>query len=326
MRPFEYHRPSALPEAARLAGAGSRYIAGGTALLDLMKCHVEQPERLIDLNRIGLQNIDETAKGGLRLGALARLEDVLQSAAVAARCPVLVEALRETASVQLRHMGSVAGNLLQRTRCPCFRDPAFACNKRAPGSGCAAIGGDSRRHAILGVSPHCIAVHPSDPAVALAACDATVDLFGGDGEALLPLGELYRTPGDMPQRETGLAADEIITGVIVPPLPAGARSAYVKARERAAFDFALASAAVVLDLADGAVASVRIALGGVASVPWRAQAAETALTGQPLNRETIAEAATRALDGAEPTAANAYKIGLARAVVTRALERAGGLA
>ena len=326
MRPFDYLAAQKLEEAVARGGARtSRFIAGGTLLVDLMRLDVERPELVVDLN--GVLSADITwNESGLMLGALARNTDVADDVAVRREFPVLSEAIRAGASPQIRNLASTGGNLLQRTRCAYFRDSAeVACNKRNPGGGCAARDGYSRMHAILGVSERCIAAHPSDMAVALLALDAVVHTRRAAGARQIPLGELHTLPGTTPDIETVLEPGEIITHVVVPRSARGRRSAYLKVRDRAAFAFALASAAVALELEQGTIRSARVALGGVGAKPWRAGATEAALVGRPATSETYRAAAQLATDGAKTTRDNAFKVPLTERVVARALELSGAL-
>ncbi|HET6275966.1 MAG TPA: xanthine dehydrogenase family protein subunit M [Candidatus Cybelea sp.] len=321
MNPFAYVRPEAPPDATGAAARDhrARYIAGGTNILDLMKIAVEMPPVLIDINGLPLTAIELTGET-IRIGALARLTDVAADAGVRARLPLVAIALEQSASPQLRNMATIGGNLLQRTRCPYFRDVATPCNKRAPGSGCGAIGGENRREAILGTSEHCIATHPSDLAVALAALDATVHVAGARGDRDIALHEFYRTPGDTPQIETALLPGELIVAVSLPLLSYGSRSTYLKVRDRAQYDFALASAAVALDISAGTIREARIALGGVGTIPWRAPQAEAMVKGAPATRATFERSAVAALAGARGYGGNDFKVALAKRTLVRALE------
>ena len=323
MQPFAYTPADDLQSATRLAVAdpGARYLAGGTTLVDLMKLDVETPTQLIDISRLPLAEIVAQADGGVRIGALARNSDLAHNEAVRARFPVLSQALLAGASGQVRNMATTAGNLLQRTRCSYFRDTATPCNKREPGSGCSAIDGYNRMHAVLGTSASCIATHPSDMAVALVALDARVRILGAAGERVIPLIELHRLPANHPELETTLEPGELMTAVEVPPLSFGARSLYVKVRDRASFAFALVSVAVAVDVADGSVRDARIALGGVGTKPWRAREAEDALRGRPATVESYRVAAEAAMAGAVPRVHNGFKIELARRTLVRALLR-----
>ena len=327
MRPFAYSKARGADSA--VAGAQRervRFIAGGTTLVDLMRLDVERPEALVDITGLALADIEQH-DGGLRIGALARNSDVAAHHLVRERYPALAEALLAGASPQLRNMATVGGNLLQRTRCPYFRDVTEpACNKREPGSGCAAQEGYNRSHAILGGSPRCIATNPSDMCVALVALDAVVHTLGARGPRAIPVGDFHLVPAERPEVETVLERGELITHVTLPASPFAARSTYLKVRDRASFDFALASAAVALEVEAGVVRDARVALGGVATKPWRSAAAEKALVGQAPSTERFRAAAAVAVRGAEPKAFNAFKVRLAERVVIRALERAGALA
>lgn len=327
IRAFEYVRAEDIGQAVATVTAdpAASYLAGGTTQVDLMKDGVLGPDRLVDITRLPLSGIsvgDDT----VRIGALTTMEELAAHPTALERLPFVREALLLGASVQLRNMASIGGNLLQRTRCRYFRDPTVAaCNKRSRGSGCAAIEGAHRMHAILGTSEHCIATHASDVAVPLVALDAVVRVQGPDGERSVPLTELYLTPGDTPDVENVLAHGELITAVDVPLLPEEARSVYVKVRDRASYEFALASAAVAVLLEDGVVADARVALGGVGAVPWRARSAEAVLHGQPPELETFRAAARAALEGALPRRDNAFKVKLASRTVVRALQTAAGV-
>jgi xanthine dehydrogenase YagS FAD-binding subunit len=326
MRPFEFVAASAI-DAARtaLAGDGANAIAGGTSLVDLMKLGVERPRTVIDINALPLAAIERVGND-VRIGALVRNSDAAYDALVAESFPVLSQALLAGASAQLRNMATIGGNLMQRTRCTYFRDLHWACNKRSPGSGCAAIEGVNRNHAVLGGSDACVAVHPSDMATALAALDAAVVVAGNAGERHIAFADFHREPGTTPEIETSLAPGELILGVVLPLTPFFRNSAYVKIRDRASYAFALASAAVALDVQGGTIAAARIALGGVATKPWRSAEAEAALVGKPASRATYAAAADAALAGAHPLRDNAHKIPFAKRALVRALETIGGTA
>lgn len=307
-------------------GADVRFLAGGTTLLDLMKLNVEQPAQLIDVNRLPLAAIELTPDGGLRIGATARNADLAAHAIVTRDYAVLSQAILAGASAQLRNMATTAGNLLQRTRCMYFRDTAMPCNKRSPKSGCGAIGGANRSLAVLGTSPHCIATHPSDMCVAMAALEAVVHVIGPKGTRAIPFGEFHLLPGDTPERETVLAPGDLVTHVTLPPPVAGSQQLYLKLRDRASYEFALASAAVVVSLDGGTVRRARIALGGVGTKPWRAPEAEAVLVGQRADRATFRRAAEAALQGAQPQSENGFKIELATRCLTHALATATGVA
>lgn len=324
MHDFAYLRPRSTGEAVQLLARhqpGARYFAGGTTLFDLMKLGVEAPSTVIDITRIeGLREVDTSSRGELRIGALAAMSDVAENATVQREFPALSESLWKAASQQLRNMATVGGNLLQRTRCAYFRGgPEFACNKRVPGSGCAALGGQNRGHAVLGGSEACVAVYPGDWAVALAAFDALVDTVSPRGERTVPVRELHRAPGTTPHLETVLAADELIVRIRIPRGPIGRGSTYHKIRDRESYAFALASAAVALEIRSNRVADARIALGGVATHPWRAVQAERSLVGQPFTRAAARRAAELAFEGARPLEHNAFKVALGIETVTDAL-------
>jgi xanthine dehydrogenase YagS FAD-binding subunit len=322
VREFSYERAgdTAAAVAAAAARPEVRYLGGGTNLVDLMRLGVERPAHLVDVTRLSHAAIERTADGGLRIGGAVRNSDLAADSLVRREHPLLAEALLAGASGQLRNLATVAGNLLQRTRCPYFQDVTKPCNKRRPGSGCPAIEGEHRNLAILGHSEACVATHPSDMAVALAALGAEVHVAGPDGERTIPMPGLHRLPGDEPQRDTVLAPAELITAVTLPPPLAGARSRYRKVRERASFSFALVSVAAVLELDGGRVRDCRIALGGVAHAPWRAERAEAALRGEPAGRDAFARAAEAELSAARPLRDNGYKVALARNVLVRTLE------
>lgn len=327
MEPFEFTRAHDPADAlAKSRGAAARLIAGGTALLELMKLGIERPARLVDIGALPLGRIEPQA-GGLRIGALVRNSDLANHPEVAQRYPVLAQAILSGASPQLRNMATVGGNLLQRTRCAYFRDGVSACNKRNPGAGCAALLGYHREHAVLGGSDRCIATHPSDMCVALLALDATVQVLpaaGGD-ERAVPLGEFHLAPGQTPERETVLAAGDLVVAVTLPASPRAARSFYLKVRDRAEFAFALASAAVAVELTGGVVQSARVALGGVATRPWRATEAEAVLQGKRPTPELFRAAAAAALSKARPRRDNGFKVELAQRCIVGALSQACGV-
>ncbi|MBV9193184.1 MAG: xanthine dehydrogenase family protein subunit M [Solirubrobacterales bacterium] len=321
MRPFDYHR-AADPRAAVAAVARrpeARFLAGGTNLIDLMRLGVEAPELLVDVSRLGGGRIAETEAGGLLIGASVRNSELAADHRVRDDYPVLAQALLNGASGQLRNLATVAGNLLQRTRCLYFQDVTKPCNKRSPGSGCPAIEGEHANLAIFGHSEHCVATHPSDMAVAMVALDATVHLEGPSGPRTTPLIGFHRLPGDAPDRDTVLHHGELITAVELPPLAAARRSLYRKARERRSFAFALVSVAAALELDRGEVRDARVALGGVAHVPWRATRAEEMLRGGPLTEERAHAAAEAELAHATPLRDNAYKVPLAHRLIVRTL-------
>jgi xanthine dehydrogenase YagS FAD-binding subunit len=320
MRAFDYVAATRVDDAVAMLGAGTRCLAGGTNLVDLMKGGIEAPSRIVDINRLPLDAIEATPDGGLRVGALVRNSDLANDMRVRRDYPLLSLALLAGATPQLRNMASVGGNLLQRTRCYYFADTAFpACNKRAPGSGCGARAGHNRIHAVLGASEACVAVHPSDMCVALAALDATVVARSRRGERRIAMTAFHRLPGDTPWQDTELADDELVTAVELPPPRYRRHVQYLKLRDRASYAFALVSAAVALDVEGGRVASARIALGGVAHKPWRATDAERALAGQAAGATAFDDAGRRALAGAVPLRDNAFKIGLGERAVSRAL-------
>ncbi|ALM84846.1 xanthine dehydrogenase family protein subunit M [Bordetella sp. N] len=330
MHTFEFVRADDVAAALRAGGATPtaqqgarvRFLAGGTTLVDLMKLDVEQPECVVDINRLPLNRVEADADGGLRIGALVRNADLAGDATVRRDYAVLSQALLAGASAQLRNMATTGGNLLQRTRCVYFRDPASPCNKRVPGSGCPAIQGYHRNLAVLGTSEHCIATNPSDMNVALMALEAAIHIEGGQGQRAVPIGEFFYLPGDMPQRETVLQPGELITHVTLPPSPAGSRSVYLKLRDRASYEFALASAAVVLKIADGRIEHVRVALGGVGTRPWRAPEAEALLQGQAPEDGVYRAAADAVLRAAQPLPGNGFKVELARRCLVQALRQA----
>ena len=321
MRPLEYQRANTVDEAVRLLAADpyARFLGGGTNLVDLMKYGVEEPSRLVDVTRLPLTSIEPLAGGGLRIGALVRNSDLAEDPRIVQAYPVLSQALLNGASPQLRNMATTGGNLLQRTRCYYFYDTAFACNKRSPGSGCPAITGQNRIHAILGQSESCIAVHPSDMAVALAALDAVVRVQGPGGARVIPIGEFHRLPGSTPNVDTNLRHGELIVAVDLPASPLAARSHYLKVRDRASYAFALVSAAVALYAPSGTIEQARIALGGVAHKPWRALEAERALQGRAPDAASFRRAADVALRDAQGYEHNAFKIELAKRTIVRAL-------
>jgi xanthine dehydrogenase YagS FAD-binding subunit len=326
MRPFDYSAAADIGEATHLVAASTntRFIAGGTTLVDLMKLDVETPSRLVDINRLGarhayMNEIGPLPDGGIRIGALVRNSDLAWSTVVKERYPMLSEALLAGASGQIRNMATVGGNLMQRTRCYYFRDTAMPCNKRDPGSGCSAIDGHNRILAVLGTSSQCIATSPGDMPVALVALDAVVRVTGPQGERTIPLVDFHLVPGAHPERESVLRQDELITAVDVPPLPWARRSSYRKVRDRASYAFALASAAVALDMDGNRIRDARVALGGVGTKPWRSREAERALVGQPATPAAFRAAAEVALRGAKPFSENGFKIELAKRTMVRAL-------
>ncbi|WP_433965600.1 FAD binding domain-containing protein [Tunturiibacter gelidiferens] len=331
MELFELVTANTVPDAVKAQaksstaqnGAEIRFIAGGTNLIDYMKLNVERPNRLVDINRLPLDQIEKTADGGLKIGALARNADVAQDATVKEQYAVLSQALLAGASPQLRNMATTGGNLLQKTRCVYYRDTATACNKREPGSGCSAIGGYNRMLAILGTSEHCIATNPSDQNVALMALDASVHIEGVKGQRTVPIAEFYLVPGSTPQRETVLEPGDLVTSITLPKLPVGAKSVYLKLRDRASYEFALASAAIVMKQdASGKIEFIRVAMGGVGTKPWRSAEAEKALLGRTASSSTFLAAAEAALHGAKPQSQNAFKVELAKRCLTHAMGQA----
>ena len=326
MKPFAYERASSVEQAAQLVAArpDARFIAGGTNLLDLMKLQVEAPSLLVDVNRLGLDGVEATPQGGLRIGALVRNADLAAHPQVRSRYPVLSRALLAGASGQLRNRATTGGNLLQRTRCYYFYDPGKPCNKRTPGSGCSAIGGYNRNHAVLGTSAQCIATHPSDMAVAMRVLDAEVETVAGDGQRrVIPIADFHRLPGDTPHIDTDLRHGEFIAAVTLPPPPPG-RQVYRKVRDRASYAFALVSVAAIVDAADGVLRSARLAFGGLAHKPWRAGAAEDALRDARPGNASAQAAADAVLQGAQGQGHNDFKIPLVRRVLAGVLAEAAG--
>ncbi|HEX9434829.1 MAG TPA: xanthine dehydrogenase family protein subunit M [Burkholderiales bacterium] len=323
MQSFKFHRvEDALSAIAAGAKSGTRFVAGGTTLLDLMKLNVERPAQVIDISRLPLDKIAPLGDGGLKIGATVRNSALANHPIVQRDYAVLSQALLAGASGQLRNMATTGGNLLQRTRCMYFRDTAMPCNKREPGSGCSAIGGANRTLAILGTSEHCIATNPSDMNVALAALEATIHLRGVSGERHIPIADFHRLPGDTPQRETLLEPGDLITHVTLPPPMPGNRSLYLKLRDRASYEFALASAAVVVNVESGRISRARVALGGVGTKPWRSTEAEEVLAGQPVGEPAFRRAADAALRDARPQSQNGFKVELARRCLVHALKQA----
>jgi xanthine dehydrogenase YagS FAD-binding subunit len=326
---FQYSRASD-PQAAINAGAASktaqqgatvRFVAGGTTLLDLMKLNVETPTTVVDVNKLPLERIERTPDGGLKIGATARNSDLAHHPVVQKEYAVLSQAILQGASAQIRNMATTAGNLLQRTRCMFFRETATPCNKREPGSGCPAIAVGNRMLAILGTSDKCIATNPSDMNVALAALDATIRIRGKNGERDVPISEFHLLPGDSPEKETVLEPGDLITHVTLPPPINGARSLYLKLRDRSSYEFALASAAVVASMADGKFDHVRIAMGGIGTKPWRMPDAEAALKGKAPDDAVLRHAAEVALKDAKPQSENAFKVELAKRCLVHALKQ-----
>lgn len=330
MHTFEFLRPADSAAAVATAsqsktaqqGAEVRFVAGGTTLLDLMKLNVETPARVIDINRLPHDRIEATPDGGLKIGATVRNSDLAYHPTVQRDYSVLTQAILAGASAQLRNMATTAGNLLQRTRCMYFRDTAMPCNKREPGTGCPAITGANRMLAILGTSEHCIATNPSDMCIAMAALEATIHVEGANGARAIPFADFHLLPGSTPHRETVLEPGDLVTHVTLPPPVAGSRQIYLKLRDRTSYEFALASAAVVITVAAGRVTRVRVALGGVGTKPWRSPEAEAALVGQPVDHASFRNAAEAALRDAKPRSENRFKIELAKRCLTHALEMA----
>jgi xanthine dehydrogenase YagS FAD-binding subunit len=327
MDSFIFTQPTTVDQAIQSAaksptaqqGARVRFVAGGTTLIDLMKLNVERPQEIVDINGLPLDGIEPSPTGGLVLGALARNSDVARHPTVVRDYPVLAQALLSGASPQLRNMATTAGNLLQRTRCVYFRDTAHACNKREPGTGCSAIDGHNRMLAILGTSKDCIASNPSDQNVALTALEATIQIQSSKGKRSNPIHDFYLVPGSTPNRENLLEPGDIITSVTLPPPVAGAHSTYLKLRDRAAYEFALASAAIVMKVSGGKIQHIRVALGGVGTKPWRSFEAEQALVGRAPDRAAFVKAAEAALKDAHPASENAFKVELSRRSIVRAL-------
>ena len=328
MTPFGYRRAQSIDDALRLGAApGAHFLGGGTNLVDLAKGGVVQPLLLVDVSRLPLADVTPTPDGGVRIGAMVRNSDLANHPLIRTHWPLLSQALLAGASPQLRNMATVGGNLLQRTRCPYFYDTGFEhCNKRAPGSGCGAVDGINRNHAILGASAACIATHPSDMCVALAALRASVRVRGPHGERLVAFEQFHRLPGDTPQRDTTLAAGELILGVELAPDGFAERAHYLKVRDRASYAFALVSVAAALEVRDGIVRDAALALGGVAHKPWRRPAAEARLVGRAPTDEAFGDAADVLLQGAQPASQNGFKLTLARRAIVRALQTAGAQA
>ncbi len=324
MHSFAYLRAGDVDAALAADPEHTAFIAGGTCLVDLMRLGVMTPATVVDLSALPFRQIDVTEQGA-SIGALVRNSTLADHPAIVEQYPALAQALASGASPQLRNMATVGGNLLQRTRCPYFRNGFASCNKRRPGSGCAAQGGEHRSHAVLGGSDRCIAVNPSDMCVALVAYDAVVHTLGRRGERAIPIGEFHLAPGDHPERETVLEPGELVKGVSLPAVPFFAHARYVKVRDRASYEFALASAAVALDVQGGRIEAARVALGGVATRPWRCPEAENLLVGQPPTRGAFEAAAAAALSAARPRKDNLFKVELARRTLVRALEGAAAV-
>ncbi|MBE8474868.1 FAD binding domain-containing protein [Streptomyces justiciae] len=324
MHPFSYTRASDTREALNAGRRGGRYIAGGTTLVDLMRETVERPETLVDISGLPLREVRATEGGGLRIGALVTMAETAAHPKVRALYPVISASLELSASAQLRNMATLGGNIMQRTRCTYFRDVTAACNKREPGSGCAALKGHNRTHAILGTSDSCVATHPSDVAVAFAALEATVHLLGPDGERRVPFADFLLLPGRTPNREQALRPGELITAVAIPALPRPLRSGYLKVRDRQSYEFALTSAAVALHLRGGIIREAKVAAGGVGTVPWKLPAVERHLIGERPSAALWAAAAEKAADGARTLQHNGFKPELLKRTVERQLRVVGG--
>ncbi|MEV2276601.1 xanthine dehydrogenase family protein subunit M [Nocardiopsis sp. NPDC049922] len=321
MRSFAYKRVSDIASAIAEVGGdpGSEFLAGGTTEVDMLRIRVARPRRVVDINDLPIAAIEQLSDGGIRIGGLARMSDVAAHPAVRERFPVIVQALEKGASAQLRNMATMGGNLMQKVRCSYFRDVHQACNRRDPGTGCAAIGGFNRTHAVLGTSEHCVATHPSDVAVALTALDAIIHLQGPDGARTVAFDDFFPLPGDTPEREHPISHGELITAIEVPADTAARTSHYLKVRDRESYEFALAAAAVILRVEGGIVTEARIGLGGVATKPWRARRAEAHLTGAPARAEAFEDAAAAEMADAVPQSMNAFKITLAQRTMVRAL-------
>ncbi len=324
MYPFRFTKACDEASALHAAASGARFIAGGTTLVDLMRETVERPDAVVDINALPYRDID-LQPSRLRIGALARMSEVAAHPVVRQQFPVIAAALDLSASAQLRNMASIGGNLMQRPRCLYFRDVSASCNRRSPGAGCAALDGRNRTHAILGTSDACVATHPSDLAVALVALDAQVITRTRDGEQSTAIADFFRLPGSTPDKEHNLPAGALIAAVEVPARPESRRSGYLKVRDRASYEFAIASAAVAMDISAGTVRTARVAAGGVGTVPWRLPAVESALTGRPATPETWHAAAARAADGAKPLSENGFKVELIKRTVERQLATVAGM-
>ncbi|TJZ44522.1 xanthine dehydrogenase family protein subunit M [Streptomyces piniterrae] len=322
MRPISYSRATAVADAVAtvVADPTSDFLAGGTTEVDLLRQNVLLPRRLVDINDLPLTQIEDRPDGGLYIGALARMSEVADAAGVQERFPMVAQALVLGASAQLRHMASMGGNMMQRVRCGYFRDATSPCNKRDPGSGCSALEGFNRGHAVLGVSEHCIATHPSDVAVPLMALDARVHTEGPHGRQVYPIDDFFLLPGETPHLEHPLEHGELVVGIEVPGLPMARTSMYMKVRDRESYEFALASVAAAVTVEDGAISDVRLALGGVATKPWRARRAEEMLHGAPADTESFRRAAREELAAARTTPLNAFKAELAQRTMVRVLE------
>ncbi|MCX4706681.1 xanthine dehydrogenase family protein subunit M [Streptomyces sp. NBC_01373] len=324
MHPFSFTKASDTREALDAGRHGGRYIAGGTTLVDLMRETVERPETLVDITGLPLREVTVTERGGLRIGALVSMAETAANRKVRTTYPVVSEALELSASAQLRNMATIGGNIMQRTRCTYFRDVTADCNKREPGSGCAALEGFNRTHAILGTSGACAATHPSDVAVAFAALEARVHLLGPEGERTVPFADFLLRPGSTPQREQALKQGELITAVEIPALPRPLKSGYLKVRDRQSYEFALTSAAVALHVRGGVIREAKVAAGGVGTVPWKLPAVEQHLVGERPSESLWAAAAELAAEGARPLQHNRFKVELLKRTVERQLRVVGG--
>ncbi|GHD29058.1 carbon-monoxide dehydrogenase medium subunit [Streptomyces violarus] len=324
MHPFAFTKASDTREAVNAGRRGGRYIAGGTTLVDLMRETVERPETLVDISGLPLGEVTVTERGGLRIGALVSMSEAAAHPKVRTLYPVVSEALELSASAQLRNMATIGGNIMQRTRCTYFRDVTADCNKREPGSGCAALHGHNRTHAILGTSDDCVATHPSDVAVAFAALDARVHLLGPDGQRQVPFTDFLLRPGNTPQREQALRKGELITTVEIPAHPRPLKSGYLKVRDRQSYEFALTSAAVALHVRGGVIREAKVAAGGVGTVPWKLSAVERHLTGERPSDALWSAAAERAADGARALQHNQFKVELLQRTVERQMRIVGG--
>ena len=324
MFPFSYTKVSSAREAIDAGRRGGRYLAGGTTLVDLMRETVERPDTLVDITALPLNDIKSTSGGGLRIGALVTMAEAAAHRVVRTAFPVISEALELSASAQLRNMATIGGNIMQRTRCSYFRDVTAACNKRNPGSGCAALEGYNRSHAIHGTSDACVCAHPSDVCVAFAALDAYVHLQGPQGERKVAFADFILQPGDTPNREHDLRRGELITAVEIPAHPRPLKSGYLKVRDRQSYEFALTSAAVALHIQGGVIRTAKVAAGGVGTVPWKLPAVERRLTGRRPSSQLWAEAAEESVRGAKPLTHNKFKVALLRRTVERQLRIVGG--
>ena len=324
MFPFRFTKAADEKSALAAAAAGARYIAGGTTLIDLMRETVERPDAVVDINALPYRSI-ELNPAKLRVGSLVRMSELAAHPGVRRELPLIAQALERSASAQLRNMASIGGNLMQRPRCLYFRDLSAPCNRRTPGTGCSAISGLNRGHAILGASDQCVATHPSDLAVALVALDAVVIARDSKRERQIPIAQFFRLPATTPNHEHNLRPGELIVAIDIPRVPEWRRSGYLKVRDRQSFEFALTSAAVALDIQAGAIRAARVAVGGVATVPWRLPTVERALSGRPPSAELFRSAAAHAADGAKPLSGNGFKVELVKRTVERQLATVAGM-